>query len=126
MQNIKNNIYANIFIFTSIDSFIFNLHFNLIQLLILTNIIYVLGIFGIITNNRNFLLTMLFIEIMYIGIFIYINVSSMLLNSPIGQIYALIILIIVACESAIGLGILLFLFRSNNTINFENFTELRG
>ena len=95
-------------------------------MLIITNIIYFLGIFGILHNKRNFLLTMLFIEVMYIGVFMYILATSLLLNLPIGQIYALSILIIAACESAIGLGILLILFKNDNTINFENFTELRG
>ena len=110
----------------NLDSFFFNLYTNAIQLLIITNIIYFLGIFGILYNKRNFLLTMLFIEVMYIGIFVYLLTSSLLLNLVVGQIYALSILIIAACESAIGLGILLILFKNDNTINLENFTELRG
>jgi len=69
---------------------------------------------------------MLFIEVMYIGIFVYLLISSLLLNLVIGQIYALSILIIAACESAIGLGLLLILFKHDNTINLENFNELRG
>jgi NADH-quinone oxidoreductase subunit K len=69
---------------------------------------------------------MLFIEVMYVGIFLYFILSSMYLNSPIGQIYALVILITAACESAVGLGILLVLFKNDYTINFKNFTELKG
>lgn len=108
------------------DPFFISLYSNAIQLLIITNIIYFLGIFGILYNKRNFLLTMLFIEVMYIGIFVYLLASSLLLNLVTGQIYALSILIIAACESAVGLGILLILFKNDNTINLENFTELRG
>jgi len=69
---------------------------------------------------------MLFIEVMYIAIFSHFVTSSIILNSPTGQIYALSILIIAACESAIGLGILSILFKNDETINFENFSELRG
>lgn len=113
-------------IFSILSSFFFNLYLNLIQFLILTNTLYFIGLLGIIYNNRNFLLTMLFIEVMYIAIFSYILASSMLLNLQIGHVYALSILIIAACESAVGLGILLLLFKNTNTINFENFNELRG
>jgi NADH-quinone oxidoreductase subunit K len=123
-QNIIINFSVNFFI--NFDYFFFNLYTNALQLLVITNIIYFLGIFGILYNKRNFLLTMLFIEVMYIGIFVYILTSSLLLNLPIGQIYALSLLIIAACESAIGLGILLILFKNDNTIKLENFTELRG
>lgn len=69
---------------------------------------------------------MLFIEVMYIGIFLFFIFSSLYLNSPIGQIYALIILVSAACESAVGLGILLVLFKFDNSINFKDFNELRG
>ena len=69
---------------------------------------------------------MLFIEVMYVGIFLYFIGTSFYLNSPLGQIYALVILITAACESAVGLGILLVLFKNDYTINFKNFTELRG
>jgi NADH:ubiquinone oxidoreductase subunit K len=69
---------------------------------------------------------MLFIEVMYTGLFLYFILISILINMPIGQIFALIILISAACESVIGLGILLILFRYDNSILFKNFAELRG
>jgi NADH-quinone oxidoreductase subunit K len=69
---------------------------------------------------------MLYIEVIYIGVFAYLITVAVLLNLPIGQIYALSILIIAACESAIGLGILPILFRNDNTIDLENFKTLRG
>lgn len=99
---------------------------NLEYLLVLSNFIFLFGVFGIILNRRNFLVSMLFIEVMYTGIFMYFIVASLFLNLPAGQVYALVILVSAACESAIGLGILLILFRYDNSINFEDFTELRG
>lgn len=102
------------------------LNWNLEYFFILSNFIFFFGIFGIIFNQRNFLLSMLFIEVMYTGVFLYFIIGSFYLNSPIGQVYALTILVAAACESAIGLGILLVLFKFDNTINFNEFNELRG
>lgn len=110
--------------FASFDIFVY-LN-NVTELLILFNMIYFIGIYGIFINRQNFLITMLFIEVMYVGIFSYFITTSIFLNSPIGQIYAILLLIIVACESAIGLGILIVLYHKKKTINFDNFTELRG
>lgn len=116
----------NSFIFSFTSWSLFNLMWNLEYLLVLSNFIFLFGIFGIILNRRNFLVSMLFIEVMYTGIFMYFIVASLFLNLPAGQVYALVILVSAACESAIGLGILLILFRYDNSINFEDFTELRG
>jgi NADH-quinone oxidoreductase subunit K len=102
------------------------LHNIVFNFLILSTIIYFLGIFGIVLNRRNFLITMLFIEVMYVGIFLFLIGSAMYLNTPLGQIYALMILVTAACESAVGLGILLVLFKNDNSIEFLQFTELRG
>ena len=115
-----------ILFYFDIGSFFFSYYNLLTNFLILSSIIYFFGLCGIIFNRRNFLITMLFIEVMYVGIFLYFIGISFYLNSPIGQIYALIILITAACESAVGLGILLVLFKNDYTINFKNFTELRG
>ncbi len=116
----------NSFLFSFTSWSLFNLMWNLEYLLVLSNFIFLFGVFGIILNRRNFLVSMLFIEVMYTGIFMYFIVASLFLNLPAGQVYALVILVSAACESAIGLGILLILFRYDNSINFEDFTELRG
>jgi NADH-quinone oxidoreductase subunit K len=118
--------FITFFFFFDFGSFFFSFYNLLTQFLIISSIIYFFGICGIIFNRRNFLITMLFIEVMYVGIFLYFITSSMYLNSPVGQLYALVILITAACESAVGLGILLVLFKNDYSINFKNFTELKG
>lgn len=120
--------FLNIFIIKipNIESFFLIYSEYLMQFLILSNIIYFLGIFGIMFNQRNLLITMLFIEVTYVGIFLYFIGISVFLNSPIGQIYALIILITAACESAIGLGLLLVIFKNDFTVNYDNFQNLKG
>ena len=116
------------FIFLQIDfgSFFYNFYNFTLEFLIISSFIYFFGLYGIVMNAKNFLITMLFIEVMYVGIFLYFNIASIFLNSPIGQLYSLLILITAACESAVGLGILLLLFKNDFTINIASFTELRG
>jgi len=87
---------------------------------------YCFGIIGLIFNIKNFLISMFFIEIAYIGLFFGFISSSLFLNNPLGQIYALILLILVACESVIGLGILLILYRSELTITLLYFSRLKS
>lgn len=97
-----------------------------IQHLILFYLLFLLGLTGIIFNYRNYLVTMFCIELMYLGITIaFIIVSNATLDFK-GQIYAILLLILAAAESAMGLGILIVLYRFGESINFDNYQELRG
>jgi NADH-quinone oxidoreductase subunit K len=130
MFNFFNVLFVNFFnLYQQVPFTTFNFE-NFIgdtgQLLILFNFTFLVSLYGIIVNKKNFLLTMLYIELMYVSIFAYFITGSIFLNSPIGQIYAILLLIIAACESSIGLGILIVLFYKKQTIKFDDFTELRG
>ena len=92
----------------------------------LTYIIYLIGLIGIIFNFKNFLITMLSIELMYLGITVSFILVSISTADPKGQIYAMVLLILAAAESAIGLGLLIVLFRFGKSINFESYQELKG
>jgi len=85
--------------------------------------IYLLGLIGMLFNYKNFLITMLAVELMYLGI-----VSSFVilgaLGVELGPVYGLLILILAACESAIGLGILIVLYRFGGTVAFTDYEEL--
>ena len=88
--------------------------------------LFLIGITGIIFNYKNYLITMFCIELMYLGItFCFILVAFSTLD-PKGQIYGLFFLVIAAAESAIGLGILIVLYRFGNSIDFEKYHELKG
>jgi len=69
---------------------------------------------------------MLCIEIMYLGITICFLIVSVATADPKGQIYGLILLIAAAAESAIGLGVLVVLYKFGNSIDFSDYQELRG
>jgi len=69
---------------------------------------------------------MIFIEVMFVGLFFVFLSISILMTLEISQIYALFVLIGAACESAVGLGILLILFRFDTKTHLEAFTKLKG
>jgi len=92
----------------------------------LSYLIFLIGIAGILFNYKNFLITMLSIELMYLGIVTSLTIISVFTFDPLGQLYALTILILAASESAIGLGILIVLFRYGNSIEFDHYQELKG
>jgi len=98
----------------------------LYQLLFIASILYFIGLFGLMGNHKNFLVTILFIEIMYVSIFLYFISVPFYLNSQLGQIYALVILIAAACESAIGLGILILIYKNNEVITLNFYKQLKS
>lgn len=93
---------------------------------ILFFLLFFIGLTGIIFNYRNYLVTMLCIEIMYLGITVCFLIVGVALGDPKGQIYGLILIIIAASESAIGLGMLVVLYKFGNSIDFIDYQELRG
>jgi len=69
---------------------------------------------------------MLCVELMYFGIVVSFILVGIATYDPKGQIYALILVILAASESAIGLGILIVLYRFGKSIDFIDYQELKG
>jgi NADH-quinone oxidoreductase subunit K len=92
----------------------------------LAYLVFIIGLAGVVFNYQNFLITMLCIELMYLGIVAAFAIIAVFTYDVTGQIYALVTLILAACESAIGLGLLIVLFRYNKSVAFETYQELRG
>lgn len=105
--------------FNNIDTF-------LLYLTPLSLGLFTIGIFGIILNNKNLLILMLNIELMFLGIcllFLLVSTQDGYFNA---QIYTLIVLSIAAAESAIGLGLLIVAYKNKRSISFSAFNELKG
>ncbi len=94
--------------------------------LILFFLLFCIGLTGILFNYRNYLLTLLCIETMYLGLTICFLVVGITLFDLKGQIYGLSLIIIAAAESAIGLGLLIVLFRFGGSIFFSKYQNLKG
>ena len=88
--------------------------------------LFLIGLTGILFNYKNYLVTMFCIELMYLGITICFIIVSIATADPKGQIYAIILLVLAAAESAIGLGILIVLYRFGSSIDFQDYQELKG
>lgn len=77
-------------------------------------------------NQRNFLVTMMAIEVMYLGAITSFVLYGVTCHDVRGLIFGLLLLILAACESAIGLGILIVLYRFGRTVDFTSYQNLGG
>jgi len=66
------------------------------------------------------------IEMIYLGAITSFVLYGVVIDDPRGSIYGLILLILAACESAIGLGILIVLYRFGRAIDFNSYQHLGG
>jgi NADH-quinone oxidoreductase subunit K len=87
-------------------------------------ILFSLGLCGIFFNNHNFLTVLLNIEVMLLGIGLLYIGFSVFFFEPKGQLYALIILVLAAAESCLGLSLLVSLFRSRGSVIHFELTHL--
>lgn len=94
--------------------------------LVLGAILFAISVIGIFLNRRNLIVLLMAIELMLLAVNINFVAFSHYLNDPAGQIFVFFILTVAAAESAIGLAILVVLFRNLNTINVEDLDELKG
>ena len=119
IQNILGFDFEELFIYKLYD-------IHLIEILITSTFIFMIGIVGIAFNRKNLLILFMSIELMLLGISLNFIAFSCFLLDPKGQLYALLILTLAAAESAIGLAILVVYYRINKTISLESIKYLRG
>lgn len=86
--------------------------------------LFSLGLFGSIFNNNTFLHTLLNIELMLFSIVLMYIGFSVLLSDPGGQIYALVIIVVAAAESCVGLALLLAFLRVSASTDLFKFRKL--
>ncbi len=104
-------------------------HFSSLTLahfLSLGAILFAISILGIFLNRRNVIVLLMAIELMLLAVNINFVAFSHFLNDAAGQIMVFFILTVAAAESAIGLAILVVLFRNLDTINVQELDNLKG
>lgn len=94
--------------------------------LILAGVLFTISIAGIFINRKNLIILLMSIEIMLMAININFVAFSYQLENVVGQVFVFFILTIAAAEAAIGLAILVILFRNKGTINVAHIDELKG
>ena len=94
--------------------------------LVVAAILFTLGIFGIFINRKNVIVLLMAIELMLLAVNTNFVAFSRFLGDPAGQVFVFFILTVAAAESAIGLAILVVLFRNRATINVDELDSLKG
>ena len=94
--------------------------------LVLAAILFALSVIGIFLNRKNLIVLLMAIELMLLAVNMNFVAFSRYLGDPAGQIFVFFILTVAAAESAIGLAILVVLFRNISTIHVEDLDRLKG
>ena len=94
--------------------------------LVLSAILFCLSMAGIFLNRKNVIILLMSIELMLLSVNMNFVAFSHYLGDSAGQIFVFFILTVAAAESAIGLAILVVLFRNRRAINVEDMGSLKG
>lgn len=99
---------------------------SLMHYLILAGILFVISIAGIFINRRNVLILLMSIELMLLSVNINFVAFSSYLNDIQGQVFVFFILTVAAAEAAIGLAILVVIFRQRKSLEVDKLNTLKG
>jgi NADH-quinone oxidoreductase subunit K len=94
--------------------------------LVLGAILFCLSVAGIFLNRKNVIILLMSIELMLLAVNFNFIAFSQFLGDTIGQVFVFFILTVAAAESAIGLALLVVLFRNRRTINVTDLDTLKG
>ncbi len=94
--------------------------------LVLGAILFAISIVGIFLNRKNIIVLLMAIELMLLAVNVNFVAFSSWFGDLSGQVFVFFILTVAAAESAIGLAILVVLFRNLNTINVDELDRLKG
>ena len=99
---------------------------SLSSYLILGSILFAISIAGIFLNRKNVVVLLMCIELMLLAANINFVAFSHYLNDISGQVFVFFILTVAAAEAAIGLAILVTLFRNRRTIDVDQLDAMKG
>ena len=99
---------------------------SLAHFLVLGAVLFAISIVGIFLNRKNVIILLMAIELMLLAVNMNFIAFSHYLGDIAGQVFVFFILTVAAAESAIGLAILVVLFRNLQTINVDDLDNLKG
>ena len=94
--------------------------------LIVSALVFSIGIFGLFYNRRNMIIMFMSIELMLLSVQINLVAFSTYLGDISGQILSMFVLAVAASEAVIGLAILVAFFRTKNSIDIKDINILKG
>jgi NADH-quinone oxidoreductase subunit K len=89
-------------------------------------ILFAISVAGIFLNRKNIIILLMAIELMLLAVNMNFVAFSYFLDDIAGQVFVFFILTVAAAEAAIGLAILVVLFRNRQTINVEDLDSMKG
>ncbi len=95
-------------------------------LLILSSVLFAISVAGMFINRKNLILLLMCVELLLLAVNFNFVAFSRYLDDINGQIFVFFVLTVAAAESAIGLAILVVLFRERRSINVEDMSTLKG
>ena len=99
---------------------------SLSHYLVLGGILFAISVLGIFLNRKNVIVLLMAIELMLLAVNMNFIAFSHYLGDIHGQVFVFFVLTVAAAESAIGLAILVVLFRNLRTINVDDLDQLKG
>lgn len=99
---------------------------SLTEFLVLAALLFGLGIAGIILNRKNLITLLMSIELILLAVNTNFIAFSYFQSNYVGQAFVFFVLTVAAAEAAIGLAILVVLYRSRRTIEVQNIDVLKG
>jgi NADH-quinone oxidoreductase subunit K len=96
------------------------------QLLTLSAVLFALAVAGIFLNRKNVILLLMCVELLLLAANFNFIAFAHFLHDINGQVFVFFVLTVAAAESAIGLAILVVLFRERRSINVDDMSSLRG
>ena len=99
---------------------------TLSNVLFLAALLFCISVAGIFLNRKNILIILMCIELMLLSVNMNFIAFSHFMGDINGQVFVFFILTVAAAESAIGLAILVVLFRNRNTINVDDLKSMDG
>lgn len=94
--------------------------------LVLAALLFSISVAGIFINRKNVIILLMCIELMLLAVNINFVAFAFFLQDLAGQVFVFFILTVAAAEAAIGLAILVLLFRNRGTINVQDLDMMRG
>ena len=95
-------------------------------LLLVSGVLFAISVAGMFINRKNLILLLMCVELLLLAVNFNFVAFSRYLDDINGQIFVFFVLTVAAAESAIGLAILVVLFRERRTINVEDMSTLKG
>jgi NADH-quinone oxidoreductase subunit K len=92
--------------------------------MLLSAVLFMIGVFGVVTR-RNIIIIFMSIELILNAVNINLIAFSLQWDNSVGQVFALFVIAVAAAEAAVGLGIILALYRNKETINIDEMNVMK-